>query len=44
MKLYREQNIHAKVYIMTPETPLESVNHGYVIRIERLFAHLHRAK
>ncbi len=31
VKLYREQNIHAKVYIMTPEEPLESVNHGYVI-------------
>jgi hypothetical protein len=22
VKLYREQNIHAKVYIMTPEHPL----------------------
>ena len=31
VKLYREQNIHAKVYILTPEHPLESVNHGYVI-------------
>ena len=31
VKLYREQNIHAKVYIMTPENPVESVNHGYVI-------------
>jgi superfamily II DNA or RNA helicase len=31
VKLYREQNIHAKVYIMTPEHPVESVNHGYVI-------------
>jgi len=27
VKLYREQNIHAKVYIMTPEHPVESVNH-----------------
>jgi superfamily II DNA/RNA helicase len=31
VKLYREQNIHAKVYILTPERPVESVNHGYVI-------------
>ena len=31
MKLYREQNIHAKVYIMTPEHPVPDVNHGYVI-------------
>ena len=31
VKLYREQNIHAKVYILTPEHPVESVNHGYVI-------------
>jgi superfamily II DNA/RNA helicase len=31
VKLYREQNIHAKVYIMTPENPVQDVNHGYVI-------------
>ncbi|MBA2591129.1 MAG: hypothetical protein H0U97_02260 [Gammaproteobacteria bacterium] len=31
VKLYREQNIHAKVYIMTPEHPVSDVNHGYVI-------------
>lgn len=31
VKLYREQNIHAKVYIMTPEHPVLNVNHGYVI-------------
>lgn len=31
VKLYREQNIHAKVYIMTPEHPVTDVNHGYVI-------------
>ncbi|HBI46323.1 MAG TPA: helicase [Planctomycetales bacterium] len=31
VKLYREQNIHAKVYIMTPEHPVQDVNHGYVI-------------
>ena len=31
VKLYREQNIHAKVYIMTPEQPVLDVNHGYVI-------------
>src|ERR1035438_531290 len=31
VKLYREQNIHAKVYIMTPEHPVPDVNHGYVI-------------
>lgn len=31
VKLYREQNIHAKVYIMTPEHPVADVNHGYVI-------------
>ena len=31
VKLYREQNIHAKVYIMTPAQPLPDVNHGYVI-------------
>jgi superfamily II DNA or RNA helicase len=39
VKLYREQNIHAKVYIMTPETPLESVNHGYVITGSSNFSH-----
>lgn len=31
VKLYREQNIHAKVYILTPEQPLPDVLHGYVI-------------
>lgn len=31
VKIYREQNIHAKVYIMTPEHPVQNVNHGYVI-------------
>ncbi len=31
VKLYREQNIHAKVYIMTPAQPLPNVHHGYVI-------------
>ncbi len=31
VKLYREQNIHAKVYIMTPEHSKESVDHGHVI-------------
>jgi len=31
VKLYREQNIHAKVYIMTPAQPVLDVNHGYVI-------------
>ncbi|NTV47803.1 MAG: helicase, partial [Chlorobiales bacterium] len=31
VKLYREQNIHAKVYIMTPEHIVQDVNHGYVI-------------
>ena len=31
VKLYREQNIHAKVYVMTPEHPVPDVNHGYVI-------------
>jgi hypothetical protein len=31
VKLYREQNIHAKVYIMTPEQPMPDVYHGYVI-------------
>ena len=31
VKLYREQNIHAKVYIMTPAQRIENSNHGYVI-------------
>src|SRR5260221_1101951 len=31
VKLYREENIHAKVYIMTPEHPVPDVYHGYVI-------------
>jgi superfamily II DNA or RNA helicase len=31
VKLYREQNIHAKVYIMTPAQKVDDVNHGYVI-------------
>lgn len=31
VKLYREQNIDAKVYIMTPVQPLPNVHHGYVI-------------
>lgn len=31
VKLYREQNIHAKVYIMTPEQSMPDVHHGYVI-------------
>ena len=31
VKLYREQNIHAKVYIMTPASPKPSLDHGYVI-------------
>lgn len=31
VKLYREQNIHAKVYIMTPGQVLPDVNHGHVI-------------
>ncbi|MBA2491089.1 MAG: phospholipase D-like domain-containing protein [Gammaproteobacteria bacterium] len=39
VKLYREQNIHAKVYIMTPEHPVESVNHGYVITGSSNFSH-----
>lgn len=39
VKLYREQNIHAKVYIMTPEHPLESVNHGYVVTGSSNFSH-----
>ena len=31
VKLYREQNIHAKVYIMTPEHPVSDHDHGCVI-------------
>lgn len=31
VKLYREQNIHAKIYIMTPEKTTPDVHHGYVI-------------
>ena len=31
VKLYREQNIHAKIYIMTPEHATPDVHHGYVI-------------
>ncbi len=31
VKLYREQNIHAKIYIMTPAQALPGVHHGYVI-------------
>lgn len=31
VKLYREQNIHAKIYIMTPEQATPDVHHGYVI-------------
>ena len=31
VKIYREQNIHAKVYIMTPNQQVQDVNHGYVI-------------
>ena len=31
VKLYRQQNIHAKVYIMSPERPMLNVHHGYVI-------------
>ena len=31
VKLYREQNIHAKIYIMTPSQTLPDVHHGYVI-------------
>ena len=39
VKLYKEQNIHAKVYIMTPEHPLPDVNHGYVITGSSNFSH-----
>lgn len=39
VKLYREQNIHAKVYIMTPEHPVPDVNHGYVITGSSNFSH-----
>jgi len=31
VKLYKEQNIHAKIYIMTPEHATPDVHHGYVI-------------
>jgi superfamily II DNA/RNA helicase len=31
VKLYRAQNIHAKVYIMTPENPDSDLNTGWVI-------------
>lgn len=31
VKLYREQNIHAKIYIMTSEQATPDVHHGYVI-------------
>ena len=39
VKLYKEQNIHAKVYIMTPEHPMPDVNHGYVITGSSNFSH-----
>jgi superfamily II DNA/RNA helicase len=39
VKLYREQNIHAKVYILTPEHPVPDVNHGYVITGSSNFSH-----
>jgi len=39
VKLYREQNIHAKVYIMTPAHPVPDVNHGYVITGSSNFSH-----
>jgi superfamily II DNA/RNA helicase len=39
VKLYREQNIHAKVYIMTPERSVPDVNHGYVITGSSNFSH-----
>jgi len=39
VKLYKEQNIHAKVYIMTPEHPLPDVSHGYVITGSSNFSH-----
>ncbi len=39
VKLYREQNIHAKVYIMTPENPVPDVSHGYVITGSSNFSH-----
>lgn len=39
VKLYREQNIHAKVYIMTPEHAVSDVNHGYVITGSSNFSH-----
>ncbi|MBV5299766.1 MAG: hypothetical protein JZU64_16970 [Rhodoferax sp.] len=31
VKLYREQNIHAKIYILTPPQAIADVHHGYVI-------------
>jgi hypothetical protein len=31
VKLFRAQNIHAKVYIMTPAQPLDTIDHGWVI-------------
>jgi superfamily II DNA or RNA helicase len=39
VKLYRDQNIHAKVYIMTPEHIIPDVNHGYVITGSSNFSH-----
>lgn len=39
VKLYKEQNIHAKVYIMTPEHSMPDVNHGYVITGSSNFSH-----
>jgi superfamily II DNA or RNA helicase len=39
VKLYKEQNIHAKVYIMTPEHAMPDVNHGYVITGSSNFSH-----
>jgi len=39
VKIYREQNIHAKVYVMTPAQPVLNVNHGYVITGSSNFSH-----
>ena len=39
VKLYREQNIHAKVYIMTPEYPDPDVGTGWVITGSSNFSH-----
>lgn len=39
VKLYKEQNIHAKVYIMTPEHSIPDVDHGYVITGSSNFSH-----